>query len=639
MRPNLTVVGLLVLSLALVGSLWVVPYLPTNDGPEWVFAAHIENHFGDPATPYYAERYVPALQCAARGFLLLYEPLEASLGWQHGLQVALSIIALVVAWAFVALVHALDPRRTELGFLGFPLALSWTFYMGFWSFSLALGGGLLLLAFIIRQQRRMGALSTVARLLVSVSLLLIAIAHVFAAVLTGLTLTCLLVAEAPRGRRWVEMGKVTLMGLPAGALAAMSYLVGRVDQPQAAFCGTVGWLPWRDALAVLPQTLWPGSLARAIAGSVLVVAAALAATLRARRAETTAADRGLTLAACLCLVATVATPVDIPGWQFFSQRFATPGVAFALALLPLERLRPPALRVATGALFVAAILALASSYGTHLRIAARCADAIAGLSAPIHRTESQLTVALAAFEGETARTFEGEVPMMNPLLHIGALYAAVEGGLIPDVFTASSATYPFTLRPGYTKEPVPDFGYYAGSIHSADFHTNAAFRHEIDDDLATYGMPYQGVVVTGARPDDVALWRDRGYVADWARGATFLGHFEPCGIELTTPTDPMGHEPTFDIGWGRSFPIEGVHFKSAAGTDGLTHFDLSPAPCGEVFVRARWAPAAPGSPARTCGNADRDGTIVAHVTRGSRRVACEAIVTSVAAGTNRPSAH
>src|SRR5208337_1613477 len=113
-------------------------------------------------------------------------------GWQRGLQAALGVVTLVVAWSFVALVRALDPRRTALGFLGFPLALSWTFYMGFWAFALGTGGGLLVLAFAVRTRRREG-LPVWACIAVSLFLLFAAIAHIFAAVLTGVALLLLLV--------------------------------------------------------------------------------------------------------------------------------------------------------------------------------------------------------------------------------------------------------------------------------------------------------------------------------------------------------------------------------------------------------------------------------------------------------------
>lgn len=78
-RPWPPLLGFLFLSALLVGSLWIVPYLPTNDGPEWVFASHIENHYSDPDARYPLV-YAPALQFAGRGFTVLYDPFESWLG-------------------------------------------------------------------------------------------------------------------------------------------------------------------------------------------------------------------------------------------------------------------------------------------------------------------------------------------------------------------------------------------------------------------------------------------------------------------------------------------------------------------------------------------------------------------------------
>lgn len=189
--------GFPLLSALLVGSFWVVPYLPTNDGPEWVYVTHMENHYGDPGS-IYRDYYVPALQFASRGFTLLYGPFEAWLGWQHGLQVTLGVMALMAAWGFVALVWALDPRRWALGFLGFPLALSWGLYMGVWAYVAASGFGLFVLAFAVREREPAWPRRVVLSLLLTVQ----AAAHVFSAVVTGSVLLLLFLSRAPRGGDW-----------------------------------------------------------------------------------------------------------------------------------------------------------------------------------------------------------------------------------------------------------------------------------------------------------------------------------------------------------------------------------------------------------------------------------------------------
>jgi hypothetical protein len=619
------VVGLVILSVLLVGSLWVVPYLPTNDGPEWVFASHIENHYSDPATPYYRDAYVPALQFASRGFTVLYGPLEAWLGWQRGLQVALSVVVLVVAWSLVALVRALDPRRLALGFLAFPLALSWTFYMGFWAFALATGCGFLVLALAVRRLGR-GELPVPARVVVSLLLLLTAVAHIFAAVVAGVALTFLLVASAPRGRRLLELGKAGVMGLPAASIAAASVAVAGHAATRVAFAHETSWFSWREVIALLPQTLWPGPMGRALVAVAAVAAAGVVACVRARQSETSGVDRGLGLAGVVLLLATIFAPVNVPGWQCLSQRFATAGVALAVVVLPLERLRARGQSIAAGALFAAALASVGLSYPMHRRLAALCPDAVAGLAAPVHRVGVQLPVALAPAEGGRTERLRGEVPMMNPLLHMGALYAAAQGGLIPYVYASSAATHPFTLRPNDARQPVPNIEYYWKALRSEPFRTDPGFRREIEEDLASYGMLYEGVVLVGARPGDTELWQARGYVADWARGATFVGHFEPCGLDFTAPASAAKPGPSFDVGWGRFEPIENARAPATVGPDGLAHFTLDSTPCGDLHVRARWEPATPGGAPRVCSNADRDGYLRASITRTARHVACTDLV-------------
>jgi hypothetical protein len=618
--------GLAVLSVLLAGTFFVVPYLPTNDGPEWVFAAHIENHFSDPATPYYSDAYVPAPQFASRAFLFLYTPLEGTLGWQRGLQVALAVVALVAAWGFVALVVAVDARRRALAFLGFPMALTWSLYMGFWSLALATGVGLFVLALAVRSLKGGNTMSLATRCGLSASLLCVAIGHMFAAVMTGVALAFVLLGGAPRGRRLTETLRVALIGVPAAVVAVASVVVARAAAVRVPFAEKVGWLTVRQTIAVLPQTFVPGPYGRALLWTIGIASAGLWGAFRMRTIDTMRVDRSMALIGGIFLLLAVFAPVDVPGWQAVSERFATPGALLVLAALPLERLRPSANHLATAALFVVSVASLALTYPMHLRLAAGCADAIAGLFAPVRREGAVLAMALSAWEGERRRTLEGDVPMMNPLLHMGALYATVEGGLIPYVFATSSATHPFTQRPVPTMPPIPAISYYWAALYSQEFHEDPKVRRDIDEDLASYGMLYDGVVVLGARAEDVDVWRGRGFVADWSRGGTFLGHFHPCNIDFAAPLDGRNHEPVFDVGWGSFVPIQGFKGDGKIGDDGLLHYEIPQTPCGEVHIRARWAPADPSQPTLLCDNASSDGTITATVARKARRVTCPRLV-------------
>ena len=56
------------------------------------------------------------------------------------------------------------------------------------------------------------------------------------------------------------------------------------------------------------------------------------------------------------------------------------------------------------------------------------------------------------------------------------------------------------------------------------------------------------------------------------------------------------------------------------GDDGLAHFKLAPAPCGDVAVRAHWD-ATPGE--QFCENANAAGDILQKITRSTSVLACE----------------
>ena len=606
--------GLVVLSMLLMGAIYAVPYLPTNDGPEWVYLAHVQNHMGDPHTPYAAE-YTPALQFASRGFVTVYRPVEAWLGWERGLQLALGLVVLGAAWGFVALVDACDPRRGALGFLGFPLALSWHLYMGFWAFVVGSALGLFILALAVRvpqpSWRMRGALSLL--------LLVQAVSHVFSAVLTGGVLLCLVLARASAGRRLRELGAIVLVGLPASAVLAASFVV---SQGQAALMLTrtgTEWLPLGRALAILPQTIAPGPFVRALALLVGLAGATLLAAWRARQGSTDPRDRGLAVAGLVLLLLGTLAPLEVPGWSFFSQRFLPAGMALVIAVIPLERLVGMRQRVVAMALFVASAGYLAVSFPWHQRLAGCVTDALAGLAAPVHRTTRQLPVPLAV--AERSLDVAADVPMLRPLLHMGALYAVAFGGVVPSVFTVNSSVHPL-LRQPHPGEPdwVGTPERFWGAVASPRFAGDVAYRHAVEDALASLGIYYQGVVLLGAEPDDVALWSRRGYVLDESVGETFVGHFKPCHLDVAVHDAATDATPSLDVRVGSYQLVTDARTAPRMGTDGVTHFEIAAAPCGDVTVIAR---STKDSNAPFCRNADEAGALHATLTRSSGEVLCD----------------
>ena len=201
------VVCMLLASVGLVYSLWVVPYIPTTDGPQHVLSAHIENHFSDPGS-IYPEFYRILPQFAGKGFALLFAPLESILPWRVALRVTLSVIALAFAWGFALVVLSLDRARRATAMLGFLIALPFALYMGFFQFVVGSVVGLYTLAFVLRRPP-----TTVTRhVILSLLLLVQGVCHVFTPIVTGVVVLVLAVVGAPTGQRLREVARMAQIG-------------------------------------------------------------------------------------------------------------------------------------------------------------------------------------------------------------------------------------------------------------------------------------------------------------------------------------------------------------------------------------------------------------------------------------------
>jgi hypothetical protein len=263
---------------------------------------------------------------------------------------------------------------------------------------------------------------------------------------------------------------------------------------------------------------------------------------------------------------------------------------------------------------------LGVTYPFHRRLTTLCPDAIAGLFAPMQLRGTVMPVILGATELPLYNRTEAEVPLMDPLIHMGCLYATAHGGLPLGSFAGTAAVHPFTERLDAKRPPEPDFGHYYEAINSHAFHHDALFRRTIEDELATFGVFYDAVVVLGARPDDLALWRGRGYVADWVADTALVAHFEPCTVDFIVPRASVDPAPMFDLHVGEIGLWSDAHVPFVIGDDGLAHFKLTPTPCGDVAVRAKWD-GAPG--ARFCPNANAAGDVLQNVTRASNAITCD----------------
>lgn len=327
------------LPLVMVGS------FPTYDGPQHIFAGWVLNHIDDPGTPF-AE--VLALQVA---YSALYCPVVVSfaehllpLEWAARAPLALTIVLQV--WALLRLMRLGGEVRRPLRWLAAFLPWNYTLYMGFLNFFGALGFGFLTISLLAELIERGGELGGRRRrerwLLLSGALLLTALSHAFAAILTGLMCGVFLLGygewRALPGRL-LRLGLASLPTLGVAALVATAASEHQSDSLTSIFSFDLG------TLAAIPSNLfetpygllWPATVAFFAAAALALVAAA-----RRRLA------RGCALALLTIVAVAGMFPNEIPAWSQLAVRFTPFMALFAFAGAAALRLRAPLLRWGAG---------------------------------------------------------------------------------------------------------------------------------------------------------------------------------------------------------------------------------------------------------------------------------------------------
>jgi hypothetical protein len=614
-------------SVALVACVWSVPYIPTNDGPQVALASHIQNHYADPDS-IFPGQVVPNFTFTHLGFSLVFTPLEAVLPWRDALRISLSVGALGMAWAFAWLVAAVDPRRRPLGLLGFAFAMTWSFYMGFFSYEIATALGLALVGLAVRVfgRRPVGAMQS---LLVGTGLFAVAVAHVFAAAWTGLAVLAVLLARAPAEERLREVGRGLLVGAPSMALFAAAWSQHE-GLARVAMTSSFTWVPLSEQAVRLPRLLLPGPHARAWIAAVLVGAALVGVLARWRK--TSPIERALAALALTLLGLAALAPLDVPGWQFFSPRFLAPVPALAVALIPFERIgRPRARRLALGAVAGTTFASLLVSGALHRRLFRGCADVLSGLDDTVRRSSYVLPIVLDPYCGMDRSPDRSEVPYLAPARHLGALYALAQGGSIPYLFAGSSAAYAFRLRDaadGASPRSIPNVERYWSAVESEPFRDDGALRERIVTELAVHGTSYEAVIAFGAQPRDVAVFDRMGYVPERANGSLLVAKFRGCHASLRMSAAVAREAIRFE--WGSSSLVEPLVDRvlppAPAGTSGDLVLPIPRILCGDVWFRLSRALDATGRAlASPCAGADSNGRIRATLSADEPRViACDA---------------
>jgi len=580
--------ALAVASAAVCAALWVVPYLPTGDGPQHLMTGHIDNHFDDQGTVY-SYFLSPAPQFAGRGFSAVYVPLEAALGWRRAAQAALALSLLAWAWGFVALCRAVAPGRQWLGVLGFATAFQWSLYLGFFAFLIGSACGFAVLALALSVPR----LGRRHHLALAALLLLQSLLHVFSAMLTGAVLMAVVLVRAATWRERLPAGLcLAAAALPAAGVFTLAALDASHMAATIRDADRLLFEPLPQKLGYLLQCFVPGDRFRGLGLAALAALGLWRGLARARHGDRVA----LALLVCgvACLLLATFGPLNIPGWQLFFPRFLPLGLMLPLALIDVERWTSRGLRLA----FLVATLgyslaSVGSAARLNLRLAARCADALSGLSAPIHRSLPRLAVVRDSWMAIPPA--QSPVPYLVPLRSLGALYVAEQGGIIADMFVGSAPIHQFVWRRDHFAD-FPDIPDLQSLQKVAHLPPHSAARRAVVLDLAAHGSLYEDVILY-TDPADTAEFIARGYAEDFRRGDLYLGHFVGCEAELVLPA-AMGARSVSLSWWPRPQP---TWRRDLAGltpaADGRLHVPLAQAPCGEVAIAVEAAGAGCEGPA------------------------------------------
>ncbi|MEZ4441887.1 MAG: hypothetical protein R3B72_22495 [Polyangiaceae bacterium] len=565
------------LSVAAVATVLLVPYLPTSDGPHHIFHGMVANHYGDPARGY-ADYLEPGRAVTSLGFHALFGVLESFLPWRRAVQAVLAIIVLVWGWSYLLFASRLRPERAALGLIGFAAALGWPLYMGLFSFSLATALGWLVLALAIGRDRW----RPLDRLGLGVALLVVAMAHLFPALVVGLVLLCIVAFRSEPGTRAKEIAWLAVMGLGPLAIAAWALRGGPGE-----LLGSTETVGLFDRFRLLAKAsvsgpTWRGGL---FAVAALGGLASFAVTaFRRTDDEITPLDRAVALAATLLVLAGLVAPLHVAGWEFFAPRFLPVGLGLGLLLLPVERLRAELGLALAGGWSLAAIV---WAGWFHRDLEARTAVALSGLDAPITRHGPRLGVVLDPDAGlpRSDAWRDAEVPFIHPLYNLGLLYAAAQGGTPSWLFTARSALHPYVLSPAGRRAfpPVHD----AVAVADPAILGDPEQRRALLDFLASLGTRYEDVILYGA-PGDVAALKARGYQLDVEHEGLGIGRFQGCPFRLSLeldapPSAPVVVRCSYSL---RQAPSgEWVVPPGTAPQDGVILVDAARCLCGPVWYQ------------------------------------------------------
>ena len=310
---------------------WTVRHWPSQDGPNHLAVAHVLMHYGEPGSPF--PRYLD-VETGFRPSTAVYAILTLlgrSMSLVSAEKVLVSLAIVLLPTSLLLLVRRTLPRRSVNVLLALPFVLGWAFAMGFLSFLLAMGFGMVTLALGWDAPREGGGTRPLGARHggAAATYFLCVWFHPVAAMITGLCILLLAWRSLRRLTEWARIlvvvapGALFLVGAYASAHPAPSSSVAPAETYFADPLTLVGGL-FEYHLAYTPLELVP----RLVALGLLVRFAYLGIR-RCSPFGPTAEGAVARVVLCLVLLYCV-TPAAFQGWFYSSTRF----LLFASLLLP-----------------------------------------------------------------------------------------------------------------------------------------------------------------------------------------------------------------------------------------------------------------------------------------------------------------
>lgn len=608
-----------------------VPYLPTHDGPQHIFTVHAANHLDAPETGW-SDWFDPHRPVSNYGFSAVFTPLDLWLPWMTATRASLALMVVLWASGALCLARAVHPGREALGLALAAAALQWPLYMGFFSFYVSSACGLYVLAFAVSTGRGARAGRARRELLLGVLLLAQALLHLVPAIFTGLCVLALSLTRSAPGGRLRAATRAALVGAPAAGVALLALLV---QQSAAAPAPPDPELAWHYS----PAPVW--TLAKCFAGGpawrawplTALALAALPLALATRRSlgPRSAEDGALLASGAALVVAAVALPLHLPNWDFFSVRCVPLGVCALVLTLPVERLPRPGRRAVVAASTAFACAATIWAFAYHRDLYARSADALAGLEAGVSRRGTLLPIVLDPTLGQPLAGADLPMPFVAPLLNLGKLYAAAQGGIVPYTFASDPSIHPVLLsEQGRRRLPRAADPRYVIDFLAPEHAGDLALREAVTAYLAAHGTRYEQVLLWG-RPEDVDHLEWLGFAPDWRRGGLVLAHFRGCPLEVRFPAGSTPRQgDVLELGW---YPALGETHryslkKARQQPDGSFVLPLRQS-CGALWLRF-------ADTGEVCAGADAAGRLVLLPGRRHEEVECRVERRDIATAASGP---